>query len=773
MTPKEIQKYLIPHVARLEISGQTRTSWPQNCTWEWRTPPSPADTFALKDFFDLAHTRYGGAFAAASSPGGFLRLAVNAQAGLGPEAYMLAVDQGVELVGGSSAGLFYGLQTLLQLWAPAKKFKGLPQLRIQDAPALAWRMYQYDLAREQSVQLDFLKSVIRSLAHLKVNKFMLYLEGRFAWTKHPELVQDGVLTRYQARELVDFARQYHIEVMPCVNTLGHAEHFLAHPNYAHLREAPGVPYDLCPSHPESFPLITGLLDEAMAAFESPYFHAGGDECNLGRCPRCAPRAQAEGRAGIYADWYTQLRQFAAQRGKTLMLWGDIGLQHREILDRLPKDIMIFDWHYHGPSPDTLQLYRDHGFQVISSPSINGWCSPIIAYTDGPDKYLRPMVEEAVRLNLPGACITTWEYQGGNLFVNNWPHHWFAAASMWRPDENFQADFLKRCAGVMLGAEKAPVARLVEILGRELPALLKPQYAQSKVMARHVLFRPSDPFTAWQLGGPIPSKDQLTEVKKLTQEAREAQNAILHEAEFNVEMFAGYVLPIEYGCMLLDRILAVQQACRHYQQARQAAAKGDFPSAEHNLAKALKPFSIMSHDLVILGLLQAEAVVRYGASREDWRLLQNQLQRVDRRFRLLWREGQAFCASQRRDWPELASYGWFQDGPGAFNGTIELPPVETLRAGERRTITAHLTNLGPADWHPYKGVKIASPLGESAIRVLDIFSLPMTVCAGASADYAVSLQAPSVPGQAELRLQFLRGEDEWFGQDCRQVVKVTE
>lgn len=114
---------------------------------------------------------------------------------------------------------------------------------------------------------------------------------------HPELASPFAFSRAETARLVRQAARHGIEVVPEVECLGHALSITALPRYARLFN--GEPHGhnaVCPSHPDTLPLIRDIIEEVAALFHSPYFHAGLDEANLGDCPRC--RGPGQGPAAV-------------------------------------------------------------------------------------------------------------------------------------------------------------------------------------------------------------------------------------------------------------------------------------------------------------------------------------------------------------------------------------------------------------------------------------------------------------------------------------------
>ena len=140
---------------------------------------------------------------------------------LGDEGYVLDVNaDGVVAAANSAPGVFYAVQTLRQL------MKRLPDgrvaisgVRIRDWPGLRYRGCQDDISRGPVPTMEYFKKQIRTLAAFKINVFCLYIEHVFKFRKYPQIApEDAAITAEQIRELVTYGRQYHVELLPQIQS---------------------------------------------------------------------------------------------------------------------------------------------------------------------------------------------------------------------------------------------------------------------------------------------------------------------------------------------------------------------------------------------------------------------------------------------------------------------------------------------------------------------------------------------------------------------------
>jgi N-acetyl-beta-hexosaminidase len=192
------------------------------------------------------------------------------------EAYALEVSGSrISIEAPYPAGLFYGVQTLLQL---AEQGRGnVRGLKIVDWPDMEFRAVHVDLW----YHLDrpwYYEYLFRQLARYKINAAVFEFEDKFPYSRHPLLTAPGAMTRDQVRHLVETGKRYHIEIVPLVQTLGHVAFIAKHPEFYELREVPMSNWQLCPLKKGTFPLIQEMLDEVLEVVQpAKYFHIGGDE----------------------------------------------------------------------------------------------------------------------------------------------------------------------------------------------------------------------------------------------------------------------------------------------------------------------------------------------------------------------------------------------------------------------------------------------------------------------------------------------------------------
>lgn len=284
------------------------------------------------------------------------------------EGYRLEVgEQRITLSGGTRDGLFYGVQTLLQL-LPAEVYSRRLSLpcevaccRVEDSPAYAYRGSHLDVARTW-MPLERVKQHIDRMAFHKLNTLHLHLTDDEGWRmeilSHPKLAQvggfrggdspiepvygrwdekyGGYFTQQELRELVEYARLRSVEIIPEIDLPGHSRAFArVYPEILcdyqpSLDRSAG--YDVrnafCASREENFSILEDILREVCAIFPSKYIHIGGDEVEMSqwrRCPRCQQLMRERGweePAQLQEYFMSRLIKILKSNGKEPVVWNE-------------------------------------------------------------------------------------------------------------------------------------------------------------------------------------------------------------------------------------------------------------------------------------------------------------------------------------------------------------------------------------------------------------------------------------------------------------------
>jgi glycosyl hydrolase family 20 len=262
------------------------------------------------------------------------------------EGFVINISANVIFLSGHDpAGLFYAIQSFMQISENESKLK---YIAIRDWPDLPMRAYHMDLKKGILKKKELYKFIDR-LAELRINTILLEYEDRFAYKSHPTLAASDALSPKNAKALAEYAKKRHIKIIPLLQSLGHVEYVLQSKQYAHLREFSDAISQYCPSNPETFKLFKSFFEELLEVHsDSEYFHIGGDETALlGKCPACKKIVDKKGKTALYVNYIKKVCELVLKSGKRPILWDDMLTRSGdpELLKKLPKGTAVMYWDY--------------------------------------------------------------------------------------------------------------------------------------------------------------------------------------------------------------------------------------------------------------------------------------------------------------------------------------------------------------------------------------------------------------------------------------------
>ena len=306
------------------------------------------------------------------------------------EGYRISVTaSGIKITSSDAAGRFYALETLKQLESQAKGGTKVPCVEIEDSPRYQWRGFHLDECRHFFGK-EVVKEIFDLMARYKLNRFHWHLTEDQGWRidvpGYPELVKYGAVrpasvkhgkkavkgnkadadklngvkygpyfyTEADLREIVAYAKERHIQIVPEIELPGHVYAALAaYPQYACYPEnlaariprlVWGIEKDvLCLGNDEAIKFMENILDYVCKIFPDDVIHIGGDECPQVRwqtCPKCQARIKAEGLKDHHdlQPWITRhFVKFLEARGKRALGWDEY------LLGDIPKSAIGMSW----------------------------------------------------------------------------------------------------------------------------------------------------------------------------------------------------------------------------------------------------------------------------------------------------------------------------------------------------------------------------------------------------------------------------------------------
>ena len=368
------------------------------------------------------------------------------------EGYVLVVrGREAYVIGATSAGVFYGIQTLKQLVTGRGVDTKTQAVAIRDWPAMKYRGIDDDLSRGPFPTLDFQKHQIQVFASMKINVYSPYFEHTLAYAANPLPAPPGsAMSPADVAELVKFARQYHVTIIPEQESFGHLHHVLLYDQYSALAETPHGTV-LAPGQPGSIDLIKSWFDEIAKEFPGPFLHIGADETfDLGT-GQTRNEVQKRGLGPVYADFLTQIDEALKPLHRKLLFWGDVATSDPSLVKYLPKDMIAVPWVYwHKQNYDSDILpFKQQGIETWVAPGDANWS---MMYPDTGIAFdnIQGFIRDGQRLGSTGALTTVWNDDGEGLFNLDWYSVMFGAAASWQPGESNIAAYKNAFAPVFFG-----------------------------------------------------------------------------------------------------------------------------------------------------------------------------------------------------------------------------------------------------------------------------------------------------------------------------------
>ncbi len=310
-----------------------------------------------------------------------IRFTAATDSSMGPEAYYLSIlPDGIEIQAKKGgAGFFYGMQSLMQyIYASKSQTQqfALPCIRIKDEPRYKWRGMHLDVSRH-FFPVAFIKKYIDVLATYKLNTFHWHLTDDQGWRieikKYPRLTgvgawrkgsmigpysdhkfdtlrYGGYYSQEEIREVVSYANQRHITVVPEIEMPGHSVAAIAaYPflsctgKQIEVEKAWGVFNDVYCSKDSVFTFLQDVLDEVIALFPGTFIHIGGDECpkeNWKHCQQCQKRIRENNLKDeheLQSYFITRISKYLNAKGKQIIGWDEI------LEGGLPPGAAVMSW----------------------------------------------------------------------------------------------------------------------------------------------------------------------------------------------------------------------------------------------------------------------------------------------------------------------------------------------------------------------------------------------------------------------------------------------
>lgn len=464
------------------------------------------------------------------------------------EGYRIVVDRtGVKLHGNSSAGLYYAVQTFAQLFEGAPAHRTLPFVDVTDAPALPYRGVMYDTAHGGAPTVAEIKRQLDLLATWKVNQYYLYVETNIDLNGYPLLHRESNYSRTDIQEILAYARERHIDVIPCVELYGHLHDLFREEKYSSLAALPHGG-EANPADAEVLHILEDWLQQYAELFPSPWIHIGFDEpFELGRA---GTRASSQSPDELWLHLLQRMAELSVQQHKRPLFWADIDEgayifnKYPGLAANLPKTAIAVPWFYDArPSYDgLLTLFAQNHVPILIATGISDW-DTVTPDFDSTFTNIDGFLAAARGAGAFGMVNTQWSDSAQALHRQADAGIAYGAVAAWQAEPVARDDFFDEYARIRYGEKlAAPVSSA-------LRSLTKAQTLLRGALGSETSFRIwDDPFEPHTLARIKTHTGQLEECRRAAEAAREAlQTAIADaaankpESELNELLFASRVL----------------------------------------------------------------------------------------------------------------------------------------------------------------------------------------------------------------------------------------
>jgi hypothetical protein len=461
------------------------------------------------------------------------------------EAYQLRITAGGgEVRARSSAGLYYAVETLLQMIEGSGKDAALPVVEIEDWPSLAYRGVMFDLSHGPLPTEDEIKRQIDFLARWKGNQYYFYSELSIELKGYPLINPGGRYTQEQVRRIIAYARERHVDVVPCLEFYGHLHDLFRIERYANLAALPHGA-DLNPSNLQVQRMLQDWVGQMAALFPSPWFHIGLDEpWELERAGSAAAGGVEPGK--LYLDHLRRMSGFVRRHGKRVLFWADVTSgaalfdKYPQLASSLPEGTVPVPWHYREEKDYSrmLEPFSKAHVPQVAGTGIWGWDTIVpdfrVTFTNI-DGFLR----DGRKHGTLGIINTNWADDAQILYRMTKPGVAYGAVAAWQADPVDRANFFLHYCNQLYGE---PAGATV---AAALQALDDAQQAMAAAVGSEDMFRLwDDPFAPHTLRR---VRDHLQDLRTARLKAEDAQERLQSTVTRDPESLSSLL----FGARLLD------------------------------------------------------------------------------------------------------------------------------------------------------------------------------------------------------------------------------
>jgi hexosaminidase len=347
------------------------------------------------------------------------------------ESYNIKITtDNIRITSKSSAGLLYGVQTLRQMIEGSGNNAVIPEAEIQDWPSLVYRGFMMDMSHSQLPKIEEIKNQIDFLSRWKVNQYLFYSEASIELDGFPLLMAEARFTKEQVREIIEYARVRHIDVIPNMELYGHLHDLFRLEHYADLSVVQHGG-EFIPDDPRVKPIIEDWVTQISQLFPSPFFHIGFDETWL-----LEHEAGKRGKSPeeLYSAMLTQTTDKVEKLGKCAMVWVDMLQKYPSIIPDVSPKIIAVPWHYsplsEGSYEKMLGPFTKAGIDMIVQGAILNW-NWVVPNFEGSALNTEVLIRAGRKYNAVGFINSGWTDDSQTIMRMAYPVMAYGAVASWQ------------------------------------------------------------------------------------------------------------------------------------------------------------------------------------------------------------------------------------------------------------------------------------------------------------------------------------------------------
>ncbi len=347
------------------------------------------------------------------------------------ESYVIKVTgNGIKITSPSSAGLYYGVQTLRQMVEGTGEDASLPEADIEDWPSMAYRGFMMDMSHTQLPTVAEIKRQIDFLAGFKANQYLFYSEASIELDGYPLLMANARFTKGQVKEIIEYAKVRHVDVVPNMELYGHLHDLFRLEHYADLSVIPHGG-EFRPKDPRVRPLLEDWIGQIAALFSSPFFHIGFDETWLLDVEAKKLNKTPE---ELYLEMVNQTTGIVEKNGKRPLVWADMLQKFPSIIPKASQKMIAVPWHYFPLSEaeydQLLSPFSKAGIpMIVQGAAVNwNWVAPAFEISF---KNTDLLIAAGRKYKAAGYITSGWTDDTQNLMRMAFPDLAYGAAASWQ------------------------------------------------------------------------------------------------------------------------------------------------------------------------------------------------------------------------------------------------------------------------------------------------------------------------------------------------------